>query len=119
MDNSTTGLGFKIVPPPFNGNDTSTLEEEEVTTYVSTTSVSADSVSDSDSTENSSVRKGVDWVIVEVEELLEELFVNKNDNIPRENCILVELDVPTVTEPNVPLWLFNLNFQRILRKFIL
>ncbi|KAI3744737.1 hypothetical protein L1987_57828 [Smallanthus sonchifolius] len=101
QDNSTTGSGFKTVPPPFNGNYTPMPEEDEVTTYVSTTFVSADSISEEGSTKNSLVGNGVDWVIVEDEELSEELLVTKNANNHRDNCILVEIDVPVVVKPNV------------------
>ncbi|KAI3814214.1 hypothetical protein L1987_18962 [Smallanthus sonchifolius] len=64
-------------------------QEDVVTSYVSCTSVYANSVSDSENSENGSVEKGVDSVIVEVEELSEELCVPKNEDISRENCILV------------------------------
>ncbi|KAI3827790.1 hypothetical protein L1987_01874 [Smallanthus sonchifolius] len=58
------------------------------------TSVSANSVSDSENNENGLVEKGVNCVIVEEDELSEELCVSKNANIPRENCIIVEPDLP-------------------------
>ncbi|KAI3776832.1 hypothetical protein L1987_46622 [Smallanthus sonchifolius] len=50
-------------------------------------------VSDSENSEHVSFDKGVDCVIVEDEELSEHLCVPKNENIPRENCILVEPDI--------------------------
>ncbi|KAI3810993.1 hypothetical protein L1987_20707 [Smallanthus sonchifolius] len=72
--------------------------EDEVTSYVSCTSVSTNSVSDN---ENVSVKKGVDCVIVEDEELSADLCVPKNVNISRENYILVEPDVPIEPKPYV------------------
>ncbi|KAI3815662.1 hypothetical protein L1987_15340 [Smallanthus sonchifolius] len=63
-------------------------QEDEITSYVSCTSVCADSVLESENNENGSAEKGIDCVVVEDKELSEDLCVPKNENIPRENCIL-------------------------------
>ncbi|KAI3815575.1 hypothetical protein L1987_15247 [Smallanthus sonchifolius] len=70
-------------------------QEDEVTSYVSCTSGTTNSVSESD---NESVGKGSDSVIVGEEEVPEVINVPKNANIPRENCILVEPDENVVVK---------------------
>ncbi|KAI3819729.1 hypothetical protein L1987_13577 [Smallanthus sonchifolius] len=66
--------------------------------------------------ENGSVGKRVDWVIVEDDELSEELFVNKNANIPRENCILVKPDVPVVSKAKVLTVMAKPNIPKTFKK---
>ncbi|KAI3744864.1 hypothetical protein L1987_57960 [Smallanthus sonchifolius] len=84
-------------------------QEDEVTSYVYCTSSSANIVSDREKRETVSIKKDVDDGIMEEEELSEELCVPKNQNIPRENCILVEPDI-LVQESEDPF--FKRNFVK-------
>ncbi|KAI3797599.1 hypothetical protein L1987_32859 [Smallanthus sonchifolius] len=76
-------------------------QEHEVTSYASCTSVSTNSLSDSENSANDLVEMGNDSVIAEEEELSEVVSVTKNANIPREKCILVELDAHVDVKPKV------------------
>ncbi|KAI3825043.1 hypothetical protein L1987_06518 [Smallanthus sonchifolius] len=68
-DKSTLGIGYNVVPHPFNCNFTVMPQEDEVTSDVSCTSGSAKSVSDS---ENESVEKKVveNCILVEPDEIV-------------------------------------------------
>ncbi|KAI3805276.1 hypothetical protein L1987_27503 [Smallanthus sonchifolius] len=100
-DNSTSGLGYHVVPHPFNCNFTVMPQEDEVTSYVSCASSSANSVSESDKSDSGSIKKGIDDGIMEIQELSEEVHVYKNKNIPSKNCILVKPDSPVQVEVKV------------------